>query len=76
MLEDYFRDGEEAKVLAVMAVEAPLVQKWVHVSDGAPESAWAPPIPNVVEGNLELDRVDFDRAFQVASDGDAVWFGS
>ena len=25
VLEDYFRDGEEAKVLAVMAVEAPLV---------------------------------------------------
>ena len=54
----------------------PLTRSWVHVSVSEPENAWAPPIPRVVEGNLEIDRLDFDHAFQVVADDRSVYFGS
>lgn len=57
-------------------IQMPLAREWVHVSVSEPENAWAPPIPRVVEGNREVDRVDFDHAFQVVADGESVYFGS
>ncbi|MBI24411.1 MAG: hypothetical protein CMN05_12635 [Roseibacillus sp.] len=57
-------------------IELPLSQHWLHVSASAPEAAWAPPIPHAVEGNLEINRLDFDLAFQVAASAEAVYFGS
>lgn len=57
-------------------VEMPLRQHWAYVSLRAPEAAWAPPIPNEVEGILEVNRLDFDLAFQVAADSEGVYFGS
>ena len=57
-------------------LKLPLARDWVHVSVSAPDNAWAPPIPRVVEGNLEIDRLDFDHAFQVVADEQAAYFGS
>ena len=57
-------------------IELPLTQHWSHVSHSAPEAAWAPPIPRTVEGILEVNRLDFDLAYQVAASGEAVYFGS
>lgn len=57
-------------------IEMPLTQHWTHVSYSAPEAAWAPPIPHAVEGNLEINRLDFDLAFQVAATDEAAYFGS
>ena len=57
-------------------IKMPLARDWVHRSASAPKNAWAPPIPHVVEGNLEIDRLDFDHAFQVVADDRSVYFGS
>lgn len=57
-------------------IPLPLARDWVHISVSAPKNAWAPPIPRVVEGNLEIDRLDFDHAFQVVADDRSVYFGS
>ncbi len=57
-------------------LKLPLAQDWVHVSVSAPNNAWAPPIPRVVEGNLEIDRLDFDHAYQVVADDRSAYFGS
>lgn len=57
-------------------IELPLSQHWTHVAYSAPEAAWAPPIPRAVEGILEVNRVDFDLAFQVAASDEAAYFGS
>jgi outer membrane protein assembly factor BamB len=58
------------------SIKMPLAREWVHVSVSEPKNAWAPPIPHVVEGNLEIDRLDFDHAFQVVADQRSVYFGS
>ncbi|MFT4689519.1 MAG: outer membrane protein assembly factor BamB [Limisphaerales bacterium] len=57
-------------------IEFPLAREWVHSSPAAPRAAWAPPIPHVVEGNLEVDRMDFDKAYQVVANDESVYFGS
>lgn len=57
-------------------IKLPLARDWAHVSVSEPKNAWAPPIPRVVEGNLEIDRMDFDHAFQVVADDRSVYFGS
>ncbi len=57
-------------------MELPLTEHWVHDSHSAPHAAWAPPIPHEVEGNLEINRLDFDLAFQVAASDETVYFGS
>ena len=70
-LHDAGRSGFSDTLIAL-----PLSQHWLYVSASAPEAAWAPPIPHAVEGNLEINRLDFDLAFQVAASDEAVYFGS
>jgi len=54
----------------------PLVECWVFRPRHAPEPAWGPPKAGPVENILELRRVHFDDALQVAVAGGRVYFGS
>ena len=58
------------------SLEPPFVQRWVFKHPYPPQKAYAPPRDEVVEGNWEKDRVDFDDANHVAVVGDAVYVGS
>ena len=57
-------------------IQTPLFECWVFQPRRAPEPAWGDPKPDPVEGYLELRRIHFDDAFQVAVAGGAVYFGS
>ncbi|HUT91951.1 MAG TPA: PQQ-binding-like beta-propeller repeat protein [Thermoguttaceae bacterium] len=57
-------------------VQPPLVESWVFQPRHAPEPAWGDPKTEPVEGILELRRVHFDDAFQVAVAKGAVYFSS
>jgi len=70
---DNARSGASKEVLPTELAEA-----WAHVSAHEPHQAW--PGPAKWDGwnkvyNLK-DRMIFDKAFQVAAVGDAVYFGS
>ncbi len=54
----------------------PLVESWVFRPRHAPEPAWGPPKAGPVEDILELRRVHFDDALQVAAAEGRVYFGS
>ena len=50
-----------------------LVVGWFpRMAENPSGSGCAPPIPHAVEGNLEINRLDFDLAFQVAASSEAV----
>lgn len=70
-LHDYTRAGRTSE-----SISTPLANIWTFVSANAPDAAWEAPIPGVLEGNLEVNRVDYDNAFQVSVGGDNVHFGS
>ena len=57
-------------------VQPPLTECWMFQPRHAPQPAWGDPKPGPVEGILELRRIHFDDAFQVAVAGGAVYFGS
>ncbi|KKM06346.1 hypothetical protein LCGC14_1744910, partial [marine sediment metagenome] len=57
-------------------IKAPLSLEWVFTPTAKPEHAWGDPQPKPIEGNLELPRMRFDDAFQVAADRKGVYFGS
>ncbi|MFP4056761.1 MAG: PQQ-binding-like beta-propeller repeat protein [Candidatus Brocadiia bacterium] len=58
------------------ALRPPLATRWVHRPRHGPEPAWGPPKAEPVEGYLELPRVHFDTAFQVAVADGRLFFGS
>ncbi len=57
-------------------VPVPLVESWVFQPTQPPEPAWGPPKAGPVENILELRRIHFDDAPQVAAAGGQVYFGS
>jgi outer membrane protein assembly factor BamB len=57
-------------------VRPPLSACWSFKPLDGPEPAWGDPKPEPVENILELRRIHFDDAFQVAVAGGAVYFGS
>ncbi len=57
-------------------VPVPLVESWVFQPAQPPEPAWGPPKAEPVEDVLELRRIHFDDASQVAAAGGRVYFGS
>ena len=57
-------------------IRPPLWQSWVFRPLSAPDVAWGNPQPKPVEGILELPRLGFDDAFQVAATAERVYFGS
>jgi len=57
-------------------VPVPLVESWVFQPTQPPEPAWGPPKAGPVEDVLELRRIHFDDAPQVAAAGGRVYFGS
>jgi outer membrane protein assembly factor BamB len=68
---DAQRSGITGEQLAL-----PLSLQWVHRPTFGPEHAWGDPQPKPIEKVLELPRMRFDDAFQVALSGEAVYFGS
>jgi len=58
------------------SLEAPLNLNWVYISIHPPHPAWSGPAERPREGFIQRHRVTFDDAFQVASVGDVVYFGS
>ena len=46
--------------------------RWVYSSPSAPETSWAGPRSEPIEGKLMRHRVDYDRALQVVSVGGRV----
>ncbi|HID07314.1 MAG TPA: hypothetical protein EYP10_09225, partial [Armatimonadetes bacterium] len=57
-------------------LELPLSEQWVFISKHPPQPAWEPPKPAPIEGILEVNRLCFDDAYQVAVVGEWVYFGS
>jgi len=57
-------------------VRLPLRECWAFKPHYPPAPAWGDPKPEPVENILELRRVHFDDAFQVAAVDGAVYFGS
>jgi outer membrane protein assembly factor BamB len=70
-LHDNARSGRSTEQL-----ETPLRERWLFEAAHPPQPAWSPPIPGAVEGHVEANRVDFDRAFHVAVVDEHVYFGS
>ena len=70
-LHDNARSGR-----STVQLETPLSERWLFEARHPPQPAWSPPIPGAVEGHVEANRVDFDRAFHVAVVGECVYFGS
>jgi len=54
----------------------PLVESWAFQPRHAPEPAWGSPKAEAVEGILEMRRIHFDDALQVAVADGRVYFGS
>jgi len=54
----------------------PLCEAWSFRPRFAPRHAWGDPQPKPIETHLELPRVRFDDAFQVAAADGRVFFGS
>ena len=57
-------------------LKMPLGQSWVFEPRHPPKPAWGDPPSGLVEGGLELRRIHFDDASQVAVAGGAVYLGS
>lgn len=70
-LNDHRRSGKSPET-----INTPLTLKWKFVARQAPDTAWESPIPREVEGYTEVDRVDYDKAYQVVVSGRNVYFGS
>ncbi|HIE51018.1 MAG TPA: methyltransferase domain-containing protein [Armatimonadetes bacterium] len=70
-LHDNVRSGVTSEQLNL-----PLSLEWAFVAKYSPVPAWEGPKPAPVEGILEVPRVRFDDAFQVAVVGGLLYFGS
>ena len=70
-LKDYQRSGASTEV-----IKPALKLKWSFRSADTPKAAWRAPNPDKIEGVLEANRVDFDRAFQVIAANGLIYFGS
>ena len=71
-----FRHDVSRSGMTDETVAPPLAPAWVFQARHAPQPAWGDPKPGPVEEILELRRRHFDDVFQVAVEGDAVFFAS
>jgi len=71
----YRHDAQRSGITAEQ-LDVPLSRQWVFAPTWPPAHAWGDPQNKPVERVLELPKMRFDDAFQLAAVGDLVYFGS
>ncbi len=71
----YRHDGRRSGV-TTEELKIPLSPEWTFTATHPPSHAWGDPPEQTVERILELPRIRFDDAFQVAAAGGLIYFGS
>ncbi|MBT6154394.1 MAG: PQQ-binding-like beta-propeller repeat protein [Planctomycetaceae bacterium] len=71
-----FLNGNQRIGATTDNLKLPLKKAWEYAPPSTINRAWSGPTGRTIEGKVLRDRIRFDDAFQVASVGEQVFFGS